>query len=61
MLIGSIRLYKQWPSYWQMRSFDRFMKTGPEPVPLPAGVWLILSGLGALGLMGQRRKRTAPT
>jgi hypothetical protein len=29
----------------------------PSPVPLPAGVWLLLSALGGLGFAGWRRKR----
>jgi hypothetical protein len=28
---------------------------GSSPVPLPAGVWLLLSGLASLGVLGRRR------
>ncbi len=29
---------------------------GSTPVPLPAGVWLLLSGLTGMGILGRRRK-----
>lgn len=31
----------------------------PNPVPLPAAAWLLLSGMGGLGFMGWRKKRAA--
>jgi hypothetical protein len=41
------------------RSFDAmgvWLYKEPSPVPLPAGVWLLLSALGGLGFIGWRRK-----
>ena len=43
----------------QHMSINGFQLTGPAPVPLPAGAWLLLSALGGLGLTGWRRKRMA--
>lgn len=34
-------------------------QVGPSPVPLPAGLPLLVSGLGALGAIGWRRKQKA--
>ena len=33
--------------------------TSPSAIPLPAGLPLVLSGLGVLGIVGYRRKRAA--
>ena len=41
----------------QHMSINGFQLT--SPVPLPAGVWLLLSALGGLGFAGWRRKRMA--
>ena len=38
-------------------SINGFQLTDVAPVPLPAGVWLLLSALGGLGFAGWRRKR----
>ncbi len=32
------------------------VSTNPDPVPLPAGLWLLLSGLTGVGIVGRRRK-----
>jgi hypothetical protein len=32
---------------------------GPNPIPLPAAAWLLLSGMGGLGVMGWRKRRAA--
>ena len=31
--------------------------TPPDPIPLPAAAWLLLSGIGGLGVMGWRKRR----
>ena len=35
--------------------------SGTSPVPLPAGVWLLLSGLAGMGVFGRRRNDAAGT
>lgn len=37
----------------------RAVEPGIAPVPLPAGGWLLLAGIGALALAGRRRARVA--
>lgn len=36
-----------------------FYDTGPAPIPLPAAGWLMLAGLGGLGLVARRRRKAA--
>ena len=46
----------------QTANFDNFNITiNPNPVPLPGALPLFATGLGALGLLGWRRKRKAQT
>jgi hypothetical protein len=41
------------PADWQ--SLAVFTNVTESPVPLPTSAWLLLSGIGALGVMGRRR------
>ena len=50
--------FDNWVSFRKPRAFTLNGDAIP-PVPLPAGVWLLLSALGGLGLTGWRRKRVA--
>lgn len=40
-------------------AIDNYSETTPSTVPLPAGMPLMLGGLGALGLLRRRRRRNA--
>ena len=48
---------------WQAIALDNLnvQTTAPNVVPLPAALPLFATGLGALGLLGWRRKKKAPT
>ncbi len=47
------------PLTGQYRSFAAQTATGPSPVPLPAGIPLLLTGLGALGAVRALRRKAA--
>jgi hypothetical protein len=40
-------------------SHFEFYSTEPSAVPLPAAGWMLIAGLGGLGLMGRSRRRAA--
>jgi hypothetical protein len=42
-----------------LQAFDNFSLTAPNPVPLPGALPLFATGLGALGILGWRRKKKA--
>lgn len=44
------------PASNPLDNVEGFLRIDPEPIPLPAAVWLLLSGLGAIAGVGWRRK-----
>ena len=61
LLCNGTNLYQSVPSagyVYQSGQFS-YWTYGPRPAPLPAALPLFATGLGALGLLGWRRKRKA--
>lgn len=44
-------------SFFASMDFTKTSGTGPTPIPLPAAGWLMLAGLGGLGLAARRRNQ----
>lgn len=42
-------------------AFDNVVTGSLNPIPIPGAAWMMLSGLGAAGLLARRRRRGKPT
>lgn len=55
---GTINAYTQYAGTWAFDLAAGTLNYSVSAVPLPAAVWLLLSGLGGLGIVGRRKSET---
>ena len=59
MVFGLAQIFGFFPGYTSTADYDNLSFTVEQTTPLPATLPLFASGLGAIGLLGRRRKRKA--
>ena len=60
-LAGLDPLSGMWSSGKDLSHASIYYNGTPSPVPLPAGIWLFLTGVGSLGLIARRKRRISST